>query len=60
MDRGTGDSGVGERGPVPAQIGAPVEMAEHALNLGEDLRVVRIGTQETQDFVQPKDGAGTA
>jgi hypothetical protein len=46
--------GVAKRLARPPEIGAPGEMREHALDLGEHARVVRVCAQEAQHLVQAR------
>ena len=48
------DSRIGERLALAPQVCARGEPREHALDLFEHARVVRVGAQETQQLVQPK------
>jgi len=48
------DPRVGKRLAMTLQIGASGETREHALGPGENARIVRVGAQEAQHFVQAK------
>jgi hypothetical protein len=59
-DVSTGDAAVEETGPMALHVRAGVKVAQHARNLREHFGVVRVGMQETEQFVQRFDLGGRA
>ena len=60
VDRRAGDAAVGQRCTVRAQVGATGEASKHGLHLRQHRRVVGVGSDEAQRFVQAHHGARAA